>query len=407
MDYSLADVFDRHFEHVKFDKSLARGVYEYQLFIATKNQDHIQFFGSALLGVQTLRLLPREILRFFDRTIGVDYSSLERDIRKLDTIYQENSITADIFNLTLMYMIHRFYQTPHLTDKMRLRGAFDVAMIFCYRTVIALTNNYFHYNADPKVAQAAYANMSNKNLIKTLGSWKKLCEYRAEAMVDPNGLNYERLSMFNDDLVITGVISDSQGRFKDVFRIYYDEFDRVHSSGESIGVNTATIVDADGDVVLREKTKGTESLINYARSILNDPHGFIDHDLITVAADMSSNSSYSKIKSVLEWMAHAYTDPKWNKKIDKFVVDVIVQSCYYIDKNVPINKRRDWSFILKTLKDLFLSTRSMDPSLLSIREQGAELIVSQNKGISDSLMTATRTAVILYIMLRVMTGYES
>lgn len=407
MDYSLADVFDRHFADIKFDKAMARGVYEYQVFISTKNQDHIQFFGSPLLGVQTLRLLPREIMRFFQRTLGIDYSALEKDIRKLTTIYQENSITADILNLTLMYMIHRFYQSTHLTDKMRLRGAFDVAMIFCYRTVIALTNNYFHYNADPKVAQAAYSNLSNKNLIKQLGSWKRLCEYRAEAMVDPKGLNYERLSMFNDDLVITGVISDSQGRFKDVFRIYYDEFDRVHSSGESIGVNTATITDVDGDVVLREKTKGTESLINYVRSILNDPNGFMDYDLVTVAADMSSNSSFKTIKANLEWLAHAYTDPKWNKKIDKFVVDVIVQGMFYIEKNVPLDKRRDLSYIMTTLKNLFLSTRSMDPALLSIREQGKHLLQAHNKGISESLMTATRTGIILYIMLRVISGGQN
>lgn len=423
LDYSLADVFDRHFEHVKFDRVLAKGIYEFQIYMSTKNQDHIQFFGGNLLGVQVLRFLPREVQRFFDRVLRVDYDVLKTDIRKLTTIYQENSITADILNLTLMYLIHRFYSTPYLSDKLRLRAAFDCAMIFCYQTVIALTNNYFHYPADPKVAQAAYANLSNKNLIKQLGSWKRLCEYRSEAMIDPKGLNYERLSLFNDDIVITGVISDSQNRFKDVFRIYYGEFDRVHSSGESIGVNSATIVDVDGDVVLRERTKGVEPLINYMRSILNDPHGFIKYDLITVVADMNSNTSFRMVRSTLEWLAHAYGDVKTTKAVDKFVTDVLIQGMWYIDKNVPIDKRRDTPFILKTLMDMFLATRSMDPDLLSIREQGEKLLdlyaraqVSAEKAagnksakykpLSASLMTSTRTAIILYIILRATTGYH-
>lgn len=419
MDHSLAEVFDRHFEHVKFNEALARKIFDYQNFVANKNQEHTLFFGSNLLGVYVVRLIPRDVMRFFTDYIRVDYANLERDIRKLTTIYHENSISGDILNLTLMYLIHRFYTTPIMPDKKRLRACFDVALIFCFRTVIALTNNYFSWPADPKVAQAAYAALSNQNLIKKLGSWRKLCEYRAEAMVDPKGLNYDRLVLFNDDIVVTSVIQDSQGRFKSVFSIYYDKFDEIHSSGESIGVTSSTIVDVDGDVVLREKTKGVEPLINYARSVMNDPFGLIKSDLVTVVVDMNTNSSYRMIRSSLEWMSVSYATAKWNKPLDKFVTDVIIQSCYYIDKHVPINHRKDYPYILKTLKDLYLSTRSTDPALLSIREQGEKIVRQAYKDsldpkekklprdISDALVSATRTAIILYIMLRTMTGYRN
>lgn len=410
MDYSLADVFGRHFEHLKFNQKLARDVYKYHIYMSTMNPEHIQFFGGNLLGVQTLRFVPRDIRRFFDNVLGVDYTVLENDIRKLTTIYHENSISGDILNLTLFYMIHRFYRTPHLTEDRRMRAAYDTALIFCYRCTFALTNNYFRHPADPKVAQAAYANLSNKHLIKKLGTWKKLCDYRATRIVEKTtedkkpGLNYERLYLFNDDIEVTSIIQDSQGRFKSIFSLYYEEFDKVHKDGESIGTTSATIQDADGDIVLRERTQGTDTLINYARSLINDSVGFIDDDLITVVSDINGNTSFRMIKSTLEWLGEAYHNPKWNQQIDKFISDVIVQGMYYIEYSIPINRRKDLSYVLVTLKNMFLSTRSTDPQLLSIRAQGEKLVMANSKGISKSLMMATRSAVILYIILRVITG---
>lgn len=411
MDNSLAEVFDRHFEKVKFDMKLMKSVNEFHIYMSTMSPDHIQFFGSNLLGVNTLRFLPRDIRRFYDYILHVDYALLEKDIRKLTTFYQDNSISGDVFNLTLFYMIHRFYNTTHLSEKDRMKAAHDTALIFCYRCVFALTNNYFPIaTADPKIAQAAYANLSNKHLIKKLGTWNKLCDYRATRIVEKTtkegqpGLNYARLVMFNDDIEITDIIQDSQNRFRSIFYLYYSEFDKVHKDGSSIAVTSATITDADGDLVLLERTKGPDAMVSYARSLINDGNGFIDNDLITVIADINGNTSVRMIRSTLEWMTTAYHDPKWNASIDKFVADVVVQGLYYLEHNIPLNKRKDLSYILITLKNLFLSTRSTDPQLISIRAQGEKIVMANNKGISKSLMMATRSAILLYVILRVFTG---
>lgn len=409
-DTTLSDVFSRHFAHVEFDQKLATEVYKYHIYLSSMNPEHIQFFGGNLLGVNVLRYTPKDIRRFYDTILDVDYSSLEEDVRKINTIYHENSISGDILNLTLFYMIHRFLTTPKMPDPKRMRAAYDVALVFCYRCTFALTNNYFKYPVDPKVAQAAYANLSNKHLIKKLKTWKNLCDYRATRIVEKvsddgkPGLNYERLYLFNDDLSITSIIQDSQGRFKKIFSIYYNEFDKVHKDGSSISVTSATIEDVDGDIVVREKTKGVEVLINHTRDLINDGAGFIDPDLITVVADMNANSSYKMIKGALDWMVQVYHDPKHTKAIDKFMVDVIVQSMYYIEHNIPIHRRKDLPFILVTLKNLYLSTRSIDPQLLSIRDQGEKLLKQYNKKASGPLISATRSAIILYITLRALVG---
>lgn len=410
MDMTLNDVFTRHFANVKFDKQLSGKVNRFHIYMSSSSTEHMQFFGGNLLGVNVLRFTPRDIRKFFDTVIEIDYATLETDLRKVPTIYHDNSISGDVFNLTLFYMIHRFYTSAVLSEPDRMRGAYDCALVFCYRCCFALTNNYFKYPVDPKVAQAAYANLSQKHLIKKLKTWKNLCDYRATRIVEKvskdgtKGLNYDRLYLFNDDLSVTSIIQDSQGRFKSIFSIYYDEFDKVHKDGQSIAVTSATIEDVDGDIVIREKTKGVESYINYARQLMNDPDGFIDPDLVTVVADMNGNSSYKMISGTLQWLAQSYHDPKYSKAVDKFVTDVIVQSMYYIEHNIPIGRRKDLPFILVTLKNLYLSTRSVDPQLLSIRQQGEKLLKAYNKKASVSLISATRSAVILYIILRVLVG---
>lgn len=407
---SLSEVFDHHFADVKFDNKLAVTIYKYHIHLSSMNSEHIQFFGGNLLGVNVLRYTPRDVRKFFDTDLRINYEDLEKDIRSLRTIYHENSISGDILNLTLFYIIHRFYTTPLLPEPRRMRAAYDTALIFCYRCTFALTNNYFRHPADPKVAQAAYANLSNKHLIKKLGTWKKLCDYRATRIVEKQtedkrpGLNYERLYLFNDDLAVTSMIQDSQGRFKSIFHLYYDEFDKVHKDGESISVTSATIKDADGDEVLREKTKGADALVNYIRALINDSAGFMDNDLVTVVADMNGNSSFRMIKATLEWLTEAYHNPKYNQSVDKFITDVVVQGIYYIEYNIPLHRRKDLPFVLVTLKNLFLSTQSTDPDLLSIRSQGEKLIKTYQKTISPSLMTATRSAMILYIILRALVG---
>ena len=108
MDQSLAEVFDRHFAKVKFDNKYAVSFYKYHISMSTSSAEHIQFFGGNLLGVQTLRYLPRDVKRFFDTVVGVDYDDLEYDIRQLKTIYHENSISGDIMNLTIFYIIQNF-----------------------------------------------------------------------------------------------------------------------------------------------------------------------------------------------------------------------------------------------------------------------------------------------------------
>ena len=131
-------------------------------------------------------------------------------------------------------------------------------------------------------------------------------------------------------------------------------------------------------------------------------------DLISVVTKINTNSSFRIIKNTINWIVDKYTDPKEHKLIDEFMSLVVIQTLFLIENNIERTKRKDYAYVLTQLKNLFLSTRSMDPDLEKLRDLGEKIVTSANgKNMSDGLKYATRTAIILYIALRVLTGKGS
>lgn len=403
---TLAEVFDIHFEGVKFDSKLASAIYKFQIGFINANRDHLQFFGGNLLGVHVIRFKDSDVLRFIEQIFNVDYVTLVQDIREVTTIDHEFKVSGDIFNLTTMYIIHRFLTANNIPKTLRETAAYNVALIFFYRCIAALMSYYFRYPADEKIAQKAYANLSNKFLIKKLGSWVKVMEYRAKDMIDPEGLHRKTLEMFNDDSKVVYVLNDSQGRIRDLMKNYYAEFKKVDDGG--IGVTSSLIIDIDGEENFKEKTKSVDAYVTYARQLITDKQGFVRDDLISVVTKINTNTSLRMVRHTVNWLFENYTNPKEHRQIDEFITLVVVQAMYMVENNIERTRRKDYAHVLNQLKNLFLSTRSTDPELEKIRTLGETIVVSANgKNISDGLKYATRTSIILYVALRVMSGKGS
>ena len=404
---TLKQVFDEHFKRVKFDSKLAKHIYQYQVGYVNSNNEHLQFFGSNLLGVHVIRFKDSDVFKLYDEVFRVDLSRLTSDIRKLDTIDHSFKVSADILNLTLMYVMHRFFIEQSLPAVTKERAAYDTALVFFYRCIAAWTSNIFRYPADPKIAQMAYANLSNKFLIKRLGSWYKVMDYRAKDLSGYSGIHYKKLINFEDNDIVLA-INDSQGRIRDLAKNYYGVFKDVHTEGDSIGSTSGTYLDADGEETIKEKTKSVEAYVSYMRNIIIDKNTFLKDDLVSIVLKINANTSFRIVKNTLTWMSENYNNGKHSKTIDEFLGLTIVQSMFMIANNVDSKNIRDYSLILITLKNLYLSTRTTDPEIDRIRDLGLKVVHEANgKGISDALALSTRTSILLYISLRTLIGQNS
>lgn len=404
MAITLKEVFDEHFVNVKFDKALAKEIYRYQIGYINRNHEHLEFFGSNLLGVHTVRFKDADVIRLYDEVLDIDYYELVEAIRTVTTINHDFKVSGDVFNLTCMYMLHRFLTSPILGEKERDRASYDMALIFFYRCIAALLSAYFRYPADPKIAQEAYANLSNKYLIKRLGSWHKVMDYRAKDLVGRQSIHYKNLLKFTDDTATVYAINDAQGRIRDLIKNYYAEFKKVHSEGGGIGTTAGTYIDAEGEETTKEKTKSVEAYINYLRHAVVDKQTFIQDELVRIVSKVNTNTSIRMVKATLTWLCDNYSHPSEHKEIDEFIALVGVHSMFLIRHNIGVEHIHDYPYILTNIKNLYLSSRSTDPELDRIRVLGEILIKKANGKINQSLSMATRTSIIMYITLRMLIG---
>jgi hypothetical protein len=408
MSVTLLTVFDEHFKNVIFDEELAKEMYIYQIGYVNANKEHLEFFGGNLLGVQTIRFKDSDVMRLFVDILDVDFMILSKDLLKVSDINQNYKITSDVFNLTIFYMIHRFFISKELGKEDAERGAYDCALMFFYRTISALMCSYFQYATDPKVAQKAYANLSKMYLIKKLGSWHKYMDYRATKLTSKDSTHYKNLVTFNKDLKVTYAISDSQGSVRDMVKNYCYEFFLVSDNKEGIGITSSTFKDMDGEDTIKDKLSLNETSVIYMKNLLGDRNSFIKRELVEVIVSINSNTSFRMLNTVLSWLSDNSNNLKLSKEIDEYVRDVIVHSYHLIDTEIKPHNHRDYAVIMSGLKGLYLASRNKNTDIINIRKTGDKFVRLANEGqkLSDSLVFSTRTSVILYLSLRALIGTQ-
>jgi hypothetical protein len=400
---TLNEAFEEVLGDIVIDNRLVDAIFRYQSSFINRDAEHLAFFASNLIGVHVIRFRTSDAVRFFRDVLRTDYVEVERKLKTVTTIVQEYKVISDAMNLTLMYLIHRVATAKKLSDSARKRGAYDLALIFFYRCIAIRQSEYFHFPADPKIAQAAYAELSKKFLIKRLGTWRAVMEYRAKDLLDPKGLHYEKLVAFTDDTAVTYAISDSENRIRNLYKAYCAVFHQVREAGGRIESSSSTQIDLEGVEKLKERVKSVEQSINNLRLIIHDAPSFVKPDLVGVILSINTNTSQRMLVSTLTWMADHISQPKWHNKIDDYMKSVVIHSFHLVEE-MDLQNTRDYPALLIALKNLYLSTRSQDRDLIRIRKLGEELIRAANGNMNSSLMMSTRTATILYITLRALSG---
>ena len=396
---TIKEVLDNLTEHVKFDKALIGKLYSYHQRFLNQGDEYLKFFAGNLIGVHVVRFRVVDIQRFYHDVLGLDMLHVKKEIATITTIDHRYVITSDDMNLMLMYIIHRIASSTTLSESDRQRGVYDAALIFFYRCLVIRQSEYFHFPADEKTAQAAYSELSNKFLIKQLGSWAAVMDYRAKDLINPNGLHMKNLTLFEDDDLITYAISDGENRVRELYKSYCAVFHKTHSSGSQIGKSSSTIVDVEGVEKIRDKICKAEQAIALLQNTVHDRQTFVRQDLIDIITDINSNTSRRMVTQVLEWMSENYMKPQWHKKIDEFIRLIVIHS-YHLVSDMGEAEMNDLPTLLVTLKNLYLSTRSTDAELMKIRKIGSELIKPAAGKVNSSLEMATRTSIIIYITLR-------
>lgn len=411
MPGQIKQVMDAQFDHLPIDKKLLDRILKYERDFINKNEDHITFFGGHLMGVQVVRFDPRDRAYWFDEVLEINEASLQEELYALKDpddpkgrdplIDPEFNVRSDVMNISCGYLIHAFMIAEHLPSDKRNQGAEAVVRIMLYKFLTSLLWNYFKYPANPQVAEATYNALSLKFGLKKNGNWKKYLEERAHLTLHGDGIHYTSLSKMNDDEKFLYFIGDTQGRIRGTVKSIYAIFDRMSKSGIKI-VSSSALMEYDGEQILKDKSRTYQSEIRYISDVISDRGSFVKPDLLNIIEKSVPTANPTMLIKTLYWMSDNAGYGK-DDIVNKLTTDTIIYSFNYLSRNPKLIKgKRDISGVLIAMRGSFTASRGSDDDLLALREVAEKIAGFATGSRNETVLKAIRTAVLLYILGRIM-----
>jgi hypothetical protein len=402
MPNSIKSIFEQECAGLKIDRSFYKTICELEAKFVNKKQDHIEFFGGTLTGVKPIRFTDEDRDKLFLDILEVDDKVLESKLYALPAINPEFIVSSDIFNIACVWIMHAFDASTHLNEEEKHEGKIRICLYLQYKFLTSRLFRHFRYPADPEVAAATYAQLSYRYALKAHGSWGAALRARAEEVIGKDSIHFKTIKNLDNDERVVYMLNDVQGRIRDMLKNIYDIFLKVHAQGKRI-TNTASLIETDGEFIMKDKTKSLSNYTRYIRSVVPDQNSFIRQELVDVIADVMQTMPPKLLEKTLSWCSRNYSHIN-NNEIEK-AIDLIMEHAFeYLSENrETLRASGDIAGLISKLRGVYMSSRTTDTRMILIRSTVENIVKEATKSKNESVVSATRTGFMLYIILRAFT----
>lgn len=391
----IKDVMSAHIKVTDDLKSLSLEINRFNLVWIQKSDVYIEFLGSNLFGVHQIRFSENDENMLFLDVLKTDRNLLRTDIYTLKDINKKRKVTSDETLLTLVYLMH-VYATSNLDDNAKDEAIKNLYYTFAYKVISSLYSHYFSYSVDVSIAKAVYEQLTSRFLLKKLGSWQEVFNYRSKD-VRVGGLHYKRLLNFNT-IWATKIVSDMQGRIRELLKYMYPVLIKVKDQNLKV-VSTSIIEEGDEEDGIRDSTSRPDVYVNYLRSIFNKPNDFLNDDLVYLIKTVNPNVDEEKFVDTLKYITNNVI-PKIGDESD--VIENIVQISinYLKTKNIHNNFNNHAYDILKYMKGYWSSSSVKDPVVKRTKELVYDYALKATGKKTNWLLASISISVLMYLFLR-------
>lgn len=410
MDLRVKDIFNDVCGSLNIDNKLCDKIEKYMNAFITKNPEHAHFFGGNLTGVYVVKFTNQDRSNWFDEILGVDESELTPRLNEV--INPVHYIVAgDTFNLSCVWLSHAIFKSTKINEKRKTETMSYIYNVLQFRFITSRLQRHWPYPCSKEIAEATLAAMSNKYAIKRKGTWYRVIHDRSMDIVDmKNSIHRLTIQRMEHDIRNTGesvgyLLTDTQGRNKELLKNIYGLQKEVQESGMRVNSTSATFIETDGEAVLKDKDGALEIYRKYLSSIIGDKPSFIKLDLVTVIEGANKTMPQNMFRQTLSWLSDTYAKgDKSRVEIDQTMDKIITHLLTYLYQNRNTMKNKsDVTGLISKMKGVYTSSRSTDELLLSIRKEVEELVKKATKIKSGPTIPATRTGIMLYVILRAFT----
>lgn len=404
MAVSIKEVFDRQFDHVKFDAAFCKRVVQYSIRFMNRNEDHSAFFGGVLLGVNPVKFFDSDRDNWYEEVLEIDEDLFLADFRKITTINHEFNVMGDAFNYTPAYIVHRLMTATNIPNSLKQEAMVHAFMVLHYRFITSLLVKRFQYPADREVATATYLALNGRFDIRRYGSWRDLIRARAEDLVSAKSIYNRVFRDFAPDPMVIRTVTDTQSRIRELIKKIYAIHKHFSDTGVRVKTTSDTTINADGEMVLKDRKNGYASYMRYIGEIIPSERNFVRDELVEVVISAINTAPKPMLLQTLKYMSNNYFAPHQGY-LQEIVKEVLLYTFDHLYVNrLPSVQRNDLATNIAKLKALLTASRSTDPAVLSLRTDTEKLVrAATGRTKFEAQIPAVRTACLLYIVLRTMT----
>lgn len=392
-DDRLRKAFDSVFNKLVIDRKLASKLRHYVSGILSR-EGNVEWLGSNLLGVHSIRFFDSDRNRLFDEVINIDEDYLSELIKESHSINTDWQVAGDTYNLTIVYLLH--LMIPKFGDKEILAAAIDLVTILQFKFYSSIYYHFFPKPVDLPAAEAAYSMLSMKFDIRRLGNWGLHMAERATYFCSPEYPNYDAVKRFDAPDMVLRYITDLNTRTKQTVKDYYAVLDRVRRENARV-VSQSARVELDGQSVIRDKVGALEIAKQNLFDASYDINNLYKEELARVVLEMVPKASPVALKTLLTYIAGLPIGKK-RDEINSIMEDTLSHAFDEIVTN-RINFN-DAVTVLQRMRALYQASKSPNPYVLSLRSRIEKLAAKETHIRHESALAALRNALLLYFLIR-------
>lgn len=394
----IRTVFDHYCQDLTIDNRWCRAVKDFDNSFVTKNEDHVSFFGSGLIGVYPIRWLDEDRNRWIDDILQADDIGLKDDLHNLDSIDTSHRVTSDLLNLSFIYLLYRVVNSD-LSTNTQNETMQSIIKIMHYKYLSSLQSHYFAYPADKEIAQSMFNGLSMRFDIKREGTWNALIKDRADKLVSSSSIHKTTIKTLRDDKGALYFITDVQSRIREVFKALTREFYIVRDSGNRIAT-TSSVLETNEGMVVKDVKRTYSQFYRYLEDIVPDKRDFIRDDLLQAILDTISSANPNLVRKSLEFMSDNYTQRR-KKYLKELTEKTLLYGFEFLhEKRIHTS---DLAGILIKFRAMLTGSRISEQQILDLRELGDKVVLDAAPKRLSYTPAAERTVVLVYILLRTLT----
>lgn len=384
------EIFTHCYPDYVYDIDKYKIIKQFRIAWTQKNDITLEFLASNFTGVYSVRFSAQDEEILFKNILDMDRDILQKEIYDLRGISKNMRTVSNATYVTLMWFAHKFLRSNFPKD-IKEDAIRECYYIMAYKIVCSLTSHYFKYTVEIEVAKAINEHMTNKFLIKRLGSWQALFDYKTKDLLE-NGIHYKRLLQFDADDMIR-IISDIETKLRDIFKNNYGQLAKVRKNQESIKDYSFIEKDNSGTDKIKDITSNTALVINKIKHLILSKVDFINYDLIGIICLKLKVINEADLQKILVHITELDT-----KVIGKYLDGMISNSLSYIaSKGIFTNYRERVGDIINILLGYWKSGNIKDQFNKDVKRVFFEIakdVCNKNTSTTFNLSVAT----IVYII---------